>query len=68
MGAPELLEHALKLRPGDRLALVEGILNSLSGPDHAPDYFWSDDAGQRLHAFRHGHLEVISMDEVFNSA
>ncbi len=61
----ELLKEALKLKPEDRFALVEGLINSLDEPDKKLDDLWIEEAEKRLKAYREGRLEGISMEEVF---
>ncbi len=63
----EILEQALKLRPEERLIVVEGLLNSLDIPDEKIDDIWAEEAGRRLEAYRAGKLEGIPMEEIFTT-
>lgn len=65
MSTKELLEEALKLKPEDRLALVEGLIKSLDEPDKKLDDIWAEEAEKRLKAYREGRLEGIPMEEIF---
>ena len=65
MGAKELLHEAMKLKPEDRLLLVEGLIKSLDEPDKALDEIWAEEAEKRLKAYREGRLQGFSMEEVF---
>jgi len=65
MSTKEVLELALKLKPEERFALVEGIIMSLDEPDKNLDSIWAEEAEKRLMAYRAGKLEGIPMDEVF---
>lgn len=56
MGAKELLQEALKLDPGVRLRLVDGLISSLDEPDRAVDELWAEEAERRLEAYRQGRL------------
>lgn len=65
MGAKELLDEAMKLKPEDRAALIEGIIKSLDEPDKKLDEIWAEEAEKRLKAYRKGKLEGVPMEEVF---
>lgn len=65
MSTKELLEEALKLKPEDRSALVEGLTRSLDEPDKKLDDTWTEEAEKRLKAYREGRLEGIPMEEIF---
>lgn len=67
MNSKKILEEALKLKPDERFSVVEGILKSLDVPDIPLDKIWAEEAVKRLHAFRKGKLEGISMEEVFQN-
>ncbi len=65
MSSKKILEQALALRPDEKFLIVEGILRSLDEPDTSLDRIWIEEAEKRLHAYRKGNLEGISMEEVF---
>ncbi|MBI4596381.1 MAG: addiction module protein [Candidatus Tectomicrobia bacterium] len=65
MGAKELLEKAMKLKPEDRFLLVEGLIKSLDEPDKKLDDIWAEEAERRLTAYREGKLEGVPLEEVF---
>lgn len=65
MSAKELLHEAMKLKPDERLALVDGLIKSLDEPDKQLDEIWAEEAGNRLKAYREGRLEGVPMEEVF---
>jgi len=65
MSAKELLDEAMKLKPEERLTLVEGLIESLVEPDKKLDEIWAEEAKKRLKAYRGGKLEGISKEEVF---
>ncbi len=65
MGAKDILEKALKLKPQDKLTVVEGLLKSLDEPDKEIDRIWAEEAEKRLEAYRKGGLEGIPMEEIF---
>lgn len=57
-------EDARKLAPLERLELVDAILNSLDEPDKEIDQLWSQEAEERLAAYRRGELKAIPLNEV----
>lgn len=65
MSTKELLKEALKLKPEDRLTLVEGVIRSLDEPDKKLDDIWAEEAEKRLKAYREGRLEGVPMEEIF---
>jgi len=64
MRSKELLKEALKLEPEERVAVVQGLLESLEPPDEGLDALWAEEASRRLKAYREGRLEGIPMEEV----
>ena len=65
MSTKELLDEALKLKPEERLSLVEILIKSLDEPDKKLDEIWAEEAEKRLAAYREGKLEGVRMEEVF---
>ncbi len=65
MSAKELLGEAMKLKPEERLILVEGLIKSLDEPDKRLGEIWAEEAEKRLKAYREGTLEGIPMEEIF---
>lgn len=59
MSTKEILEHALRLKPEERLVVVEGLLKSLDEPDQKMDLIWVEEAEKRLKAYREGKLKGI---------
>lgn len=57
-------EEARKLSPTARLELVDAILGSLDETDSEMDRLWSQEAEERLAAYRRGELQAVSLDEV----
>ncbi len=60
-----ILEEALKLKPEEKLILIEGVIMSLDQPDIKIDEIWADEAHKRLTAYRNGNLQGIPMEEIF---
>ena len=67
MRSKEVLEKALQLNPEERFTLVEGLIKSLDEPNKELDEIWSEEAEQRLKAYRAGKIESISSEATFNS-
>lgn len=65
MSTKELLKEALKLKPAERLTLIEGLTRSLDEPDKKIDEIWAKEAEKRLKAYRDGEIEGIPMEQVF---
>lgn len=65
MSTKEILNEALKLKPGERFVVIEGLLKSLDEPDMRLDDIWAEEAGKRRKAYKEGKLEGISMEDVF---
>ena len=56
-----LSQQAVQLPPQERLALVEQLLDSLDKPDPSIDGLWSQEAEDRLTAYRDGKLKAVSL-------
>lgn len=65
MSTKELLDEAMKLKPEERLSLVEILIKSLDEPDKKLDEIWAEEAEKRLAAYREGRLKGVGMEEVF---
>jgi len=65
MSTKALLDEAMKLKPEERLSLVEVPIKSLDEPDKKLDELWAEEAEKRLAAYREGRLEGVPMKEIF---
>ena len=65
MSTKALLDEAMKLKPEERLSLVEVLIRSLDEPDKKLDELWAEEAEKRLAAYREGRLEGVPMKEIF---
>ena len=65
MSSKEILKQALKLKPDEKVIVVEGLTKSLDEPDEALDAIWAEEAEKRLKAYRAGKLEGVPMEELF---
>lgn len=61
----ELLEKALRLKPQDKIILLEGLIESLDEPDKSIDQIWTEEAERRLKAYRSGQTKGIGYSEIF---
>lgn len=64
LGAKELLNEAMKLKPDERFSLVDGLIKSLDEPDKHIDKIWAEESEKRLKAYREGTLKGIPMEEI----
>ena len=62
-----LLEKALKLKPQERILLLEGLLHSLDEPDKDLETIWSKEAKKRLNAYRDGKIKGVKFEDVFGA-
>ena len=65
MSTKELLDEAMKLKPEERLSLVEVLIQSLDEPDKRLDEIWAEEAEKRLVAYRDGRLDGVPLEDVF---
>ncbi len=65
MNTKDLLAKAMKLKPDEKLVLIEGLIRSLDEPDRKLDEIWAKEAEKRLEAHRQGKLDAIPMEEIF---
>lgn len=64
MSTSEILESARKLRPHERLALVDALLESLDEASPAVEAAWIREAEDRLQALERGELQALPMEEL----
>ena len=62
--ARQLAEKAARLRPADRLRLVEAILFSLDKVDPDIEKSWTAEAEARYEAYKRGELEAVDWEDV----
>ncbi len=65
MSTKESLDEAMKLKPEERLILVEGLLMSLDEPDKKLNQIWAAESEKKLKEYRDGKLESVQMEEIF---
>lgn len=62
--ATAIAVQARKLSPSARLELVDAILGSLDESDQQMDQLWSQEAEERLAAYRRGEMKAIPLEDV----
>ena len=67
MSSKEILDQALKLKPVDKIILIDGLIKSLDQPDRSIDEIWAVEAERRLMAYRSGKLEGVPLEEIFKN-
>jgi len=59
-----LIDSVLRLKPAERMRLLNVIYGSLERPDTAIDEIWYDEAERRLAACKAGNVKGIPADQV----
>ena len=65
MSNEQILEYAMKLKPDERLLIIQALLQSLDIPDQKIDSIWIKEAENRLNAYKNGKLKGVPMEKVF---
>lgn len=60
-----LIKKALKLKPQDKIILIEALITSLDKPDPEIAKIWIQEAEARLKAYREGKTKGIPAEEIF---
>lgn len=64
MDTKSILKDAMRLRPSERLQLMEMLAKSLNKPDEDIEKIWADESEKRYTALRKGKLRTFSLKEV----
>lgn len=59
-----IYQKSLKLRPSERLVLIERIASSLDNPDKEIEKNWAEEAERRYLASQDGAVQSISLQEI----
>jgi putative addiction module component (TIGR02574 family) len=62
--AEALSAQVAKLRPEERMEVVERVLDSLDEPDATLDALWATEADDRLAAYRRGEIKAVALSDV----
>jgi putative addiction module component (TIGR02574 family) len=65
MTTQEIIAMTLKLKPHERLEVIDKIHESFAQPDPEFDQLWGDEAVRRLEAHRRGELDAVPMEAIF---
>lgn len=65
MTTQEIIAMTLKLKPHERLEVIDKIYESFDQPDMEFDHLWGDEAVRRLEAHRRGELDAVPMETIF---
>jgi putative addiction module component (TIGR02574 family) len=60
-----LIKKALKLKPQDKIILIEALITSLDKPDPEITKIWIQEAEARLKAYKEGKTKEIPAEEIF---
>lgn len=64
MDTVSFLKEALRLRPAERLELIEMLIRSLSKPDENIEKIWAEESEKRYKALEEGRLKTYSINEI----
>ena len=67
MNTQEIIALTLKLKPHERLQVVDKIHESFDRPDPEIERLWGEEAVRRLASFDAGRSKTYSADEVFGN-
>lgn len=62
--AEALSAQAAQLPPAERIEVVERILNSLDQPDALLEALWTEEANDRMAAYRRGEIKAVALIDV----
>ncbi|MCB0806733.1 MAG: addiction module protein [Bacteroidales bacterium] len=60
----DIYQRSLKLRPAERLQLIEMIAESLNNTDEENQSIWKEEAEQRYLALENKKVRTFSLDEI----
>ena len=61
-----ILESALKLKPEEKMHIIETLIESMSEPDEETEQLWIEEAEKRYQAYKMGKTKVYSLEEVLD--
>ena len=65
MTTQEIIAMTLKLKPHERLEVIDKIYESFDQPDPEVERLWGEEAVRRLEAHRRGELGAVPMEAIF---
>ena len=67
MSINEIINEALTLKPQERYAIIENLVQSLNQPNSEIDKLWVEESTKRVQAIKDGTLKTVSYEDVFAS-
>lgn len=67
MDCKQILREALKLKPAERLQLIECLALSLDAPEENIDTIWQQEAEKRFQALKEGKVKTIPWDNIIRN-
>jgi putative addiction module component (TIGR02574 family) len=64
MDTKSIFNDALRLRPAERLQLIEMLTRSLNKPDEKIEMIWAEESEKRYKALEAGKLKTIAIKEI----
>jgi len=64
MDSKTIFEDALRLRPAERLQLIEMLVRSLNKPDENVEKIWAEESEKRYKALEEGKVKTIALNEI----
>jgi len=64
MDSKTIFEDALRLRPAERLQLIEMLIRSLNKPDENVEKIWAEESEKRYKALEEGKVKTIALNEI----
>ena len=64
MTTDSILKEALTLKPSEKAQLIDKLISTLDKPDSEIDALWSKEAEDRIDAYDHGKIKVVSLEDV----
>jgi putative addiction module component (TIGR02574 family) len=64
MDTKSILKDAMRLRPSERLQLMEMLARSLNKPDENIEKMWAEESEKRYNALKEGKLRTFPLKEV----
>lgn len=64
MDTKSIFEDALRLRPAERLKLIEILSRSLNNPDEKNEKIWEVESEKRYRALEEGRVKSITLKEI----
>jgi putative addiction module component (TIGR02574 family) len=59
-----ILEKAKKLKPVEKLQLIDALLETIDKPDREIEKLWIKEADERYEAYKRGELKATDWEEI----